>query len=335
MIPMTNRKRPKQATEAEVLTHSRRRCCICFGLKRDVEVKAGQIAHLDGDSSNSAPDNLAFLCFEHHDQYDSRTSQSKNFTVKEVKRYRDELHEKVLPIIEAGTVRQPLSDHAPPKVSGTAEFDEKQRQELQEIILEVLADGAAPLRSISYLASKVRISSAIAERLLFQLVQEGTLRVDRPRGSRNRTYSLSSSLENRLLDTFVATLGEDVESEVRYPRSRRGEELDSVIRTVKGSIYAVEIMFARKGLRRNAVETRLKSIAHAKSVLGVEDALSVVLIGITDTTRPSQQDLSALENEGVLIKYVELDEGPNQGPEPTERTPRLSPGVGQGREERI
>jgi len=213
---MTIRKRPKQATEAEVLTLSRRRCCICFGLNRDVEVKAGQIAHLDGDKSNSALDNMAFLCFEHHDQYDSRTSQSKNFTVKEVKRYRDELHEKVLPIMEAGTVRQSLNGLAPPKVSGTAEFDEKRRQELKEITREVLADTAAPLRSISHLAHKLRISSATAERLLFQLAQEGTLRVDRPRGSRNRTYSLMSSWENRLLDTFVATLGEDVESEERY-----------------------------------------------------------------------------------------------------------------------
>jgi hypothetical protein len=50
------------------------------------------MAHLDQDSSNNRPDNLAFLCFEHHDSYDSSTSQAKNFTIGEVKAYRDELY---------------------------------------------------------------------------------------------------------------------------------------------------------------------------------------------------------------------------------------------------
>jgi hypothetical protein len=50
--------------------------------------KKGQIAHLDRDPSHNDPDNLAFLCLEHHDQYDSRPSQSKGLTPEEVKRYR-------------------------------------------------------------------------------------------------------------------------------------------------------------------------------------------------------------------------------------------------------
>lgn len=79
-------------TQAKVLLQSRRRCCICFGLNRDTSLKSGQIAHLDRNSANSAEDNLAFLCFEHHDQYDSPTSQRKNFTILEVKAHRDELH---------------------------------------------------------------------------------------------------------------------------------------------------------------------------------------------------------------------------------------------------
>ncbi len=77
---------------ARVLTRSRRRCCICYGLNRDTSIKAGQIAHIDQDSSNPAEDNLAFLCFEHHDRVDSRTSQSKNFTITEIKHFREELH---------------------------------------------------------------------------------------------------------------------------------------------------------------------------------------------------------------------------------------------------
>lgn len=77
--------------QADVLVQCRRRCCICFGLKRDDEIKKGQIAHLDGNRNNNNPDNLAFLCFEHHDEFDSKTSQSKGLTRLEVGQYRSEL----------------------------------------------------------------------------------------------------------------------------------------------------------------------------------------------------------------------------------------------------
>ena len=70
---------------------SRRRCCVCFGLHRDDGVKKGQIGHLDGDPNNNEPDNLAWLCFDHHDEYDSRTSQSKGLTRAELQSYRTEL----------------------------------------------------------------------------------------------------------------------------------------------------------------------------------------------------------------------------------------------------
>lgn len=86
------RKQIPKSIEAEVLVKSRRRCCICFGLNRDEDVKKGQVAHLDKNSSNNAYDNLAFLCFHHHDEYDSKTSQSKNLTIPEVKKYRNELY---------------------------------------------------------------------------------------------------------------------------------------------------------------------------------------------------------------------------------------------------
>jgi hypothetical protein len=77
---------------AKVLVASARRCCICFGLKRDSRIKQGQIAHLDRNHSNKDFKNLAFMCFCHHDQYDTKTSQSKGFTQSEVKYYRDLLY---------------------------------------------------------------------------------------------------------------------------------------------------------------------------------------------------------------------------------------------------
>jgi hypothetical protein len=79
-------------TEALVLVKSRRRCCLCFGLNRDVSIVRGQIAHVDRDAANSDPDNLAFLCLLHHDLYDSRSLQSKGMTPTELRSYRDELH---------------------------------------------------------------------------------------------------------------------------------------------------------------------------------------------------------------------------------------------------
>ena len=87
------RKIVSERAQAELLTLCRRRCCICFGLDRDVTVKTGQIAHLDRNAANSDLDNLAFLCLPHHDQYDSRARQSKGFKIDEVKAYRRELYE--------------------------------------------------------------------------------------------------------------------------------------------------------------------------------------------------------------------------------------------------
>ena len=76
---------------ADVLVASRRRCCVCFALSNDTQEKRGQVAHVDRDASNSARHNLVFLCFDHHDQYDSRTGQSKGLTVEELRQYRAQL----------------------------------------------------------------------------------------------------------------------------------------------------------------------------------------------------------------------------------------------------
>jgi len=90
---MARRRSTSPQDEVSVLLDARRRCCVCFGLHRKDEPKRGQIAHLDHDASNNAPDNLVFLCLEHHDEYDSRTSQSKGLTRSEIQRFREELKE--------------------------------------------------------------------------------------------------------------------------------------------------------------------------------------------------------------------------------------------------
>lgn len=85
------RKRISDDVQARVLTRSRRRCCICYGLNRDTSIKQGQIAHVDQDSANAAEENLVFLCMPCHDKYDSTTRQSKNFTGAELRHFRGEL----------------------------------------------------------------------------------------------------------------------------------------------------------------------------------------------------------------------------------------------------
>lgn len=102
MAKAQRKKNPK--AHVDVLLKSRRRCCLCFGLKGEPGEKKGQIAHLDHNPSNDKPDNLAFLCLDHHDQYDSKTSQSKSIQIKEIKAYREKLYQ----LIESGELHSKL-----------------------------------------------------------------------------------------------------------------------------------------------------------------------------------------------------------------------------------
>src|SRR5262245_11958222 len=85
------RKAIPEATQVSIFLKSRRRC-LCFGLKGEDTVKKGQLAHLDGDNENFAEGNLVFLCFEHHDEYDSIPRLSKGLREQEVRQWRDELY---------------------------------------------------------------------------------------------------------------------------------------------------------------------------------------------------------------------------------------------------
>lgn len=88
---MTNPPRSRVPTpiETAVLTKSRRRCCLCVYLDGIDIKRRGQVAHLNRDRADNRFDNLVWLCLDHHDEYDSRTSQSKGLTTEEVRHYRD------------------------------------------------------------------------------------------------------------------------------------------------------------------------------------------------------------------------------------------------------
>ena len=76
-----------------MLQQSARRCCFCFGINGDFGEKEGQIAHVNRDHSDARLANLAWLCLDHHNRYDSRTSQSKGLTSAELVNYRKKLYE--------------------------------------------------------------------------------------------------------------------------------------------------------------------------------------------------------------------------------------------------
>lgn len=110
---------------------------MCYFLRDDREEKVGQIAHINGDRSDSRPANLVWLCFDHHDRYDSKTSQSKNLTPGEVRIYRDRL---VKELQVTAT-----DDHVTPKEAldvYTVRFEQAYSHKIQKLIdFECFNDG--------------------------------------------------------------------------------------------------------------------------------------------------------------------------------------------------
>ena len=112
------------AVQTKLLRQSRRRCCLCFGLKADIEVKEGQIAHLDRNPSNNSLDNLTWLCLSHHDDYDSVRRQTKRLTPEEVKSYRSELYKQL------ANLMSPISE----KTTGSPEGMEEELDAVLEVM---------------------------------------------------------------------------------------------------------------------------------------------------------------------------------------------------------
>ena len=89
-------------TLERVLVQSRRRCCLCAYIDGDWRQKRGQVAHLDGNPANPAFANLVWLCLDHHSEYDSRTSQHKNYQVQEVRSHRDRMYREITGVVARG-----------------------------------------------------------------------------------------------------------------------------------------------------------------------------------------------------------------------------------------
>jgi hypothetical protein len=92
---MSTRRPIPDQTQHRILDRSRRRCALCVHFDDDYGRKEGQIAHIDRDPSNTAEDNLVYLCLPHHDDYDTERRQTKNLTHREVETARDRLYESI------------------------------------------------------------------------------------------------------------------------------------------------------------------------------------------------------------------------------------------------
>jgi hypothetical protein len=79
---MTKRIKLPVKTEAEVLFASNRLCCVC-------QKRGNHIHHIDFDPSNNNVSNLAFLCFDCHNDATITGGLSKKLTPETIKMYRE------------------------------------------------------------------------------------------------------------------------------------------------------------------------------------------------------------------------------------------------------
>lgn len=70
---------------AQVMYEHDRTCCVC-----NEPGKAVQIHHIDEDPSNHAPENLAVLCLQHHEETQVRGGFGKKLRDVDIRKHRDE-----------------------------------------------------------------------------------------------------------------------------------------------------------------------------------------------------------------------------------------------------
>lgn len=79
-----SRKKIPDEIQAEVIFKSNRECVVCNNHKR-----GDHIHHIDGNNSNNKLENLAYLCFDCHDEASITGSLKKKLTPKTIIKFRD------------------------------------------------------------------------------------------------------------------------------------------------------------------------------------------------------------------------------------------------------
>ena len=86
---MTARKKIPKEIEGEVIYRTDYKCCVCQdGTRGD------HIHHIDENRNNNKIENLAFLCFPHHDEA-SKRSLSKKLPARAIKKFRDSWYDEI------------------------------------------------------------------------------------------------------------------------------------------------------------------------------------------------------------------------------------------------
>lgn len=189
---MNSRKSIPKAIETNILVNSKRRCALCFGLKGDLEEKKGQIAHLDQNRSNNSEDNLAFLCFDHHDEYDSKTSQSKGLTIGEVKHYRDMLYDEI-----ESRLKFPYSENS--------DQDDKRRAHDQKIFDR--ANEIISEKNLKIFLEALQCNDLYMEKDLSQLIDFHTFFLEVGNQFLSHELKTRASQLNQSIDELVCFLG--------------------------------------------------------------------------------------------------------------------------------
>lgn len=155
-----------RSNAAEVLIRSRRRCCLCYFWKKDLNQKDGQLAHIDRDHTHSQPDNLAYLCLDHHNEYDAKHLQSKNITPDELRFARTQLYERM------GAGFEPDA-----RVTVTIEldrefrtFNDDARDEVLDLVKGAL-DNNANVRIVGIRSGSVRVTFEMNSSDALKIVQ--------------------------------------------------------------------------------------------------------------------------------------------------------------------
>jgi len=293
-------------TEAGVLHLSRRRCCLCFGLFNRFDVKKGQIAHLDHDPANKALDNLAFLCLEHHDEYDTTTSQSKGIKLKEVLIHRASLYAAVHEYLdprEHGGAAQAAAEEPPLASTGELEYYLATSDSLQSAGLLVLARIRA--------GNKALVDGlSAADAAAMEEIHRG---LASPAGQRRYHSRLAMTLSS-----FARTLAREAE-ELAVTTTRMLDTLSRAAAVASDIEIAEPAMFEQKiqelddfrealsSSRKGAAETREAVLALPRGTTEFNKGRRLAVAAFETFAQMVQRELTEIDrHEGHLLTAKEL-----------------------------
>jgi hypothetical protein len=141
-------------TQTAVLLLSRRRCAFCFGLENDLTKKEGQLAHINRKPNDNRQENLAFLCLSHHDEYDTKRSQSKGLTPSELRKYVTKLYARF---------NAAVTTNVPPSEGLFAEYQNLVQPRWHYIYDKALTLATGPHRTLEAVLMALESPKTIAE----------------------------------------------------------------------------------------------------------------------------------------------------------------------------